>query len=371
MEQQSKPETAYVYDKQQKAFFITLNNPENHGYTRDNIIDIVHAKFKSVLYWCMCAEKGSCYHIHIYILLDKKKRWSSVQNAFKHGHIESETKGSPQQCRAYIRKEGKKYLEKAETNYPDTFYEEGQIPNFVLTNDRVEMLQQIQDMIDNGERPEQIFEKSIVFRMYENIIIKHFLAKRFSETPTWREVTVIWHLGASGSGKSYSYVKLCEEYGEFEVYYASDFTNSCSALLDDYAAEPYLFIDEVKLDSFTYGYLLQLLHGYRSRIHARYSNVYSLWKQIDITSIYTPSEIYEGMVDSRHRPTDSREQLLRRITKYVFHWQDDTGAFHTYEQDASAFISYEDIRARALGNTDSFISIDNVKTPFDTKADRS
>lgn len=361
----------YIYDRQQKAFLLTLNNPEIYGYTHDSIIDIVHSKFKSVVYWCMCAEKGTCYHIHVYILLSKKKRWSSVQNAFKHGHLESEVKGSPQQCRAYIRKEGKKFESKAETNYPTTFYEEGSIPSFFLTNDRVEMLQQIHNMIENGEKPEQIFEKSLVLRQYESIIRKQFFAKRFSETPPIRDVTIIWHLGLSGSGKSYSYVKLCEKYGASEVYFASDFTNSCSALLDEYTGEPYLFIDEVKMDSFKYGYLLQLLQGYRTPIHARYSNVYSLWKQIDITSIFTPSDIYDGMVDILHRSTDSKYQLLRRITSYVYHWQDDQGNFHAYEQPAQEFISFEDIRARALGDSTGFIPTDDIKTPFETEADNN
>lgn len=364
-----KTEKKYVYDRQQKSFFLTLNNPAEHGYSHDNIIDIVHAKFKSVVYWCMCDEKGDCYHTHVYILLSKKKRWSSVQRAFNHGHIEEKTQGSPQECRAYIRKEGKKHQGKAETNFPDTFYEEGSIPSFFLSNDRVDMLEQIQEMIDNGERPEQIFEKSLVFRQYESIIRKQFFAKRFSETPPLREVKVIWHLGASGSGKSYSYVKLCEEHGASEVYYASDFTNSCSALLDGYSAEPYLFIDEVKTDSFKYGYLLQLLQGFRAPIHARYNNVYSLWTQVDITSIFTPSEIYDAMVDLGNRSVDSKEQLLRRISCYVYHWKDQEGNFHTYEQPAEDFLSFEDIRKRALGNVAEFIPIDDSDTPFDVEQD--
>ena len=146
-------------------------------------------------------------------MLSKKKRWSSVQNAFKHAHIEAETKGSPQECRAYIRKEGAKHQNKAETNLPDTFYEEGQIPDFFVSNDRVEMLQQIEDMLDSGMRPNEIMEKSIVFRQYETIIRKQFFSRRFSETPPLRDVEVIWRIGASDSGKTYSYVRLCKEHG--------------------------------------------------------------------------------------------------------------------------------------------------------------
>ena len=63
----------YVYDKQEKSFFLTLNNPQIYGYDHDKIIDIVHAKFKNVIYWCMCDEQGTTYHSHVYILLSKKK----------------------------------------------------------------------------------------------------------------------------------------------------------------------------------------------------------------------------------------------------------------------------------------------------------
>ena len=54
-------------------------------------------------------------------------------------------------------------------------------------------------------------------------------------------------------------------------------------MLDTYEVQRVLFIDEVKIDSFKYGDLLQLLQGYRTSIHARYNNVYSLWRKIHIT----------------------------------------------------------------------------------------
>lgn len=313
----------------------------------------------------MCDEEGSCYHTHVYILLDKKKRWSAVQKAFSHCHIEAETKGTPQECRAYIRKEGDKYSEKAETNYPDTFYEEGSIPKYIFTNDKVYMLQQIEGLLDQGMTPEQIMQESIVFRQYETIIRKQFFSKRMADTPPLRDIKVIWHLGASGSGKSYTYTKLCAEHGQDEVFYASDYANNCTALLDGYEAQKYLFIDEVKQDSFRYGYLLQLLQGYRTQIHARYNNVYSLWIQIDITSIYTPDEIYEEMVSISNRGVDSKQQLLRRITDYCYHWKDDEGNYHTYEIPASEYKSYEDIKNKALGksNDNGFIEVDK-DVPF-------
>lgn len=356
----------YVYDKQQKTFFLTVNNPIEKGLSHDEIIDIVHKKFKNVIYWCMCDEQGSTYHTHVFLLLSKKKRWSATRRAFKEkAHLEESVKGSPEQCRAYIKKEGKFSKEKIENNFPDTFYEEGTIPDFFISADKTEMLLQIEDMLETGLTPSEILDKSLVFRQYETLIRKQYFAKRFNETPPLRDVKVTWHLGASGSGKSYTYVELCNAYSPELVYYASDFTNACSAMLDTYEAQPYLFIDEVKTDSFKYGYLLQLLQGYRTPIHARYSNVYSLWKEVHITSIYTPRDVYEDMVGVGQRSTDSFYQLERRITNYVYHWKTDDGKYHSYEIPASEYISYEDLKKRAESELNNgFISLE-TDSPFD------
>lgn len=362
---QDSKQKEYVYDRQQKAFFLTLNNPETYGYDHDKIMDIVHAKFKNVIYWCMCDEQGTTYHTHLYVLLSKKKRFSSVCRAFPHAHIESSVKGSPEQCRSYIKKDGAYSKEKIETNFPDTFYEEGKIPDFFVSADKTEMLLQIESMLDSGMTPSEIMDKSLVFRQYEALIRKQYFSKRFNETPPLRDVEIIWHLGASGSGKTYSYVKLCEEHGADAVFYASDFSNNCTALLDNYEAQPYLYIDEVKPESFRYGYILQLLQGYRTQIHARYNNVYSLWKQIDISSIFEPSDIYKGMVDIQDRSKDSLYQLTRRITKYVYHWKTEDGKYHTYEIPASEFITYDDLKNRAEATQhDGFIPLD-APSPFE------
>lgn len=362
-----KDERHYKYDKQSKAFMLTQNNPESYGLDAETIIDLVHKTFRKneLLYWCMVEEQGTCRHFHIYCLLGKKKRWSSVQRAFPHAHLESEVKGNPQQCRAYLLKEGGKHKDKAETQIEGSFYEEGELPKYFISADRTEMLQQIEEQLDQGMRPDDIMAQSIVFRQYESLIRKQFFARRFKETPPLREVKVAWHLGASGSGKSYSYVKLCEEHSPEEVYYASDYSNACTAMLDTYEAQRILFIDEVKIDSFKYGYLLQLLQGYRTPIHARYCNVYSLWDEVHITSIYTPHDVYLGMVDINNRTIDSEYQLLRRITNYVYHWKTDDGVYHEYAIPASEWVSYDDLVRRATGS-DGFTPLDrDSETPFD------
>ena len=360
---------AVTYDKQSKAFLLTQNNPSDYNLDRESIIHLVHKTFhkNDLVYWCMVEEEGSCRHIHIFVLISKKKRWSAVRKAFPHAHLESDVKGSPQQCRAYLRKEGDKFLDKAETQIEDSFYEEGEIPKVFISQDRNEMLLQAESMIEQGMTPEEIMSQSIVFRQYETIIRKQFLEKRFKETPIFRSIPVRWHLGASGSGKSYAYVKLCQQYGEHEVFFANDYSNHGTSLLDGYADKAcrHLFLDELKPDCLRYGYLLTLLDGYRQPIHCRYSNCYSLWETVDISSIFTPHQIYTGMVDINNRDIDSEMQLLRRITTYVYHWKGDTGDYHEYSIPASEYVSYDDLITRATGQN-GFTHLDEEsETPFD------
>lgn len=58
--------STYIYDRQQTAYFLTLNNPNDYGYDAEKIKDIIHAKFKHVIYWAMCDEMDTTYHTHVY-----------------------------------------------------------------------------------------------------------------------------------------------------------------------------------------------------------------------------------------------------------------------------------------------------------------
>ena len=99
-------------DIQRKRFMLTINNPEKYEMSHEKIIEAIHSAFakQGIIYFCLCDEIGESgtYHTHIFIMITKKKRWSAVQNAFPHAHIETEVRGTPQEVVAYIKKEGKK-----------------------------------------------------------------------------------------------------------------------------------------------------------------------------------------------------------------------------------------------------------------------
>ena len=353
------------YDKQRDQFLLCLNHPEKHAYSHETIKQIIRQKFKHVIFYCMAdeiAETGTP-HIHLYILLSKKKRWSAVQNAFPHAHIEAEVRGTPQQVVAYIKKES--HSDKQHTQVKDSYEQWGELPAVLPTANKNEILLQIESLIAEDLKPEEIMEKSILFRQYENIIRKSFFSRRYARTPPKRDIKVYWHVGASGSGKSYTYVQLCEQYGADEVFFTSDFTNRCSALMDGYQSEKILFIDELKPYCMPYEMILQMLHGYRTQLHARFSNVYALYEEVHITSIYTPNEIYGSMVERQNQEVDSLYQLMRRIDKIIYHYR-KKGIYKTYEILASEFTTYKDLQKRAQPekNSDGFKPL-NEPSPFD------
>lgn len=351
------------YDKQRDQFLVCINNPLDYGYTHEAIKQIIRSKFRHVVFYCMAdeiAETGTP-HIHLYILLAKKKRWSAVQNALPHSHIEPEVRGTPQQVVNYIKKEG--HSNKQHTQVKDSYEQWGELPTVLPTAKKNEILLQIESLIAEDLRPEEIMSRSILFRQYESIIRKSFFARRYTNTPPKRDIRVYWHVGASGSGKSYTYVKLCEQYGADEVFFTSDFANRCSALMDGYQAEKILFIDEVKQGCMPYEMILQMLHGYRTQLHARFANVYALYDEVHITSIYTPDEIYGSMVERQNQEVDSLYQLMRRITKIIFHFKDKKG-YHTFEISPDEFNTHTDLQKKAQQKNDGFKPL-NEPSPFD------
>ena len=98
----------------------------------------------STLYWCMCDEIGSegTYHTHLYIAFQNPKLHTVLANAFPNAHRDI-VKGTSQQNRDYVLKDGEKFNKQSDgtydyidtsgkrhqgTNYSDTFLEWGEMP---------------------------------------------------------------------------------------------------------------------------------------------------------------------------------------------------------------------------------------------------
>lgn len=282
-------------------------------------------------------------HLHLVLCDPAKSRFSAVLKKYPGIHCEI-TRGNRQQVMDYICKKGR-FEEKGHTVVvPARFY--GNISG--KTGFGNGCLAVIEELIEQGKTPREIFDISIEFRKHEKIVRDAFFAKRISKIPPLREVKVVWHTGKAGSGKSYTYVKLCEKYGEDEVYFLSDYTNHCTGAFDLYCAERILFMDEFK-GQMSYSQILLLLQGIKSQIHCRYANAYGVWTEIHITSVLSPEECYHSMVREEDRKRDDIKQLLRRIDTIVFHMKKDD-EYLTFEIPMSEYKGYNDLYIRALKN---------------------
>ena len=108
----------------------------------------------------MCDEVGESetYHTHIYIAMNSATRFSTIKKHFEPAHIEM-ARGTSQQNRDYIRKEGKYSKDKKkETNLLNTFEEYGDIPieRQGVRND----LADLYDMIKQGLTDFEILEQN-------------------------------------------------------------------------------------------------------------------------------------------------------------------------------------------------------------------
>ncbi len=152
--------------------------------------------------------------------------------------------------------------------------------------------------------------------------------------------------------KSYQYIKLCEELGEDNIYFMTDFE---SGGFDLYCGEKILFMDEFK-GNMSFQKLLTYTEGYRVQIHCRYTNAYALWSEVHITSIYPPEEVYALMVELGNRDRDRFQLLLRRITKVIYHYKLNH-EYKTYELPSNEYVNYTDLKDKALRNQDNFMQI--------------
>ena len=72
---------------------LTINAPEEKGWTHEHILEVMRGNFKTLVYVCMADEQGSCYHTHIFVVFASRVRFSIVKRYFEEAHIEK-CKGS-------------------------------------------------------------------------------------------------------------------------------------------------------------------------------------------------------------------------------------------------------------------------------------
>lgn len=336
------------YDKRYKdivtkSWFVTFDNPADHGYpgTPEEVClrlceEWIAESDTRTGAWAYCVSAEGLHHVHM-VLEDKKSmRFSKIIGAYAAGSHFEATKGTKEDALAYIHKEGK-YAEKGE----EVLYtkQHGEIQG--AQGERTD-LEKIEALLDEGKTPEEIFEESFSYRRYDKIIREEYSRRKYDETPQFRKVKVHYLVGESGTGKSYTYVRLCKKYAEDEICLVTDYANGG---FDHYTSEKILFLDEYK-GELPYRTLLTICDRYKASIHARYRNVWALWDEVYIASIYPPEEVYEIMVAKQHRTRDTRIQLLRRITDITYFYVSN-GHYHRFKIPGKEYTSYGELRRMA------------------------
>lgn len=260
------------------------------------------------------------HHSHLILEAKNQTRFSAIKKLYPAIHVEL-TRGTRDEVTAYLNKTGK-HAEKNQTTVVS-----------MMNHGVIEANQQgkrsdldtIQELLEAGLTPEEIMRENLSYRKFSKMIKEHYYQMRVENAPLVKDIKVYWHLGGSGTGKSFTQILLKQELGKENVYVLSDYGTGG---LDNYSGEPILFMDEFKGD-INYQTFLKLLDVYPNQVHARYSNVYALWDVVHISSIFTPNQLYEMLVPEERRKNDPIQQLFRRIHFIVYHFKTIDEQFKT------------------------------------------
>lgn len=307
----------------------------------------------------VCQSKNGLYHAHMAVYGNP----TTLQNVAKilfNAHVEPQLGGKKALTEYMIK--GGAFTDKGEK----VLYTLGLENIMDSLQGKRNTFEIIEADIAIGKTPSEILDRGIIFYKYEKLIRKAFLDKKIKNMPIMKDLYTEWHCGASGSGKTFTYNQLCEKISPDEIYLMTDYDGNVNGGFDKYldkGAPPILFMDEFKADTITYGKLLTILSPYtRMQTHSRYNNTYNLWTTCIITCIYPPEEIYRQLVPEEKRSIDSFKQLLRRLTKIVYHYVED-GIYKSISIPGKDYVDYETLVLQAETNSDGFVAIDDSKSP--------
>ncbi|MBT9839874.1 hypothetical protein [Blautia sp. MCC283] len=341
---------------------IHVKNLENMGLTEEQIFDhefvaeFVTEKWdesaRENMRTCavaVCMSEQGTYHLHMALYTKNPTTLRNVSSILGNSHVEPQL-GGKKALADYMTKTGK-YEEKGEK----VFYTIG-IDNVEDVQGKRSDLEMIDELLDRGWTPQQIFDQNIKFYRFEKIVRSAFADRKIKSMPRRRPVYTEYHFGDSRSGKTFCYNELCDKIGEDEIYLFTDFDNQSSGGMDKYldaGAPRAVFMDEFKGKGVSYQKLLVMMNEYpKMQTHARFENTYNLWDIFVITTIFAPEELYLIMVGETERRVDTYEQLRRRLKKIVYHFKNDNGEYMTYTMKGNEYVDREDIIARIKGNID-------------------
>ncbi len=322
-------------DTQSNMYQLTINAPKEKGYEHEKIVSIITNNFKTMQYFCMADEMGSCFHTHIFVVFSSRVRFSTVKKQFPEAHIEK-CKGTVSDNVNYIKKTGKWEIdeEKQETKIEGSFEEYGTKPpdSKGKRNDMSVLYQMITDNMTNAEiiatNQDYILQIDKLDKIRTTI-----LTERFKETIRL-DMEVIYISGVTGTGKTRG---VYEENGYTNVYRVTDYLHP----FDGYNCQPVICFDEFR-SSIRLKDMLMYCDIYPLELPSRFSNKFACYNKVYIVSNWSLEKQYHEV---QNDDSESWEAFLRRIHKvYVYRKDGNIDKYDSVKEylERSEFIEVED-----------------------------
>lgn len=303
-------------DTASRKWQLTFNNPQEHGWSHEKIREVLRS-FKTVCYWCMADEIGAgehTPHTHLFInLAPSNCRFSTLKSKFPGAHIEKAL-GTSKENRDYIRKDGKwADSEKGTTSVEGTFEEFGECPDEHQgkSGEADRILELLKDGANNLEVIEAV---PSAMKIIDKVDRTRSLLRDVQFASSWRDLTVTYLFGKTGSGKTRS---VMDKYGYSNCYRVTDYKHP----FDTYDGQDVIIFEEFR-GGLKHGDMLNYLDGYPLLLPCRYFNRQACYTKVFIITNIPPDDQYLN-VDK-----ESRQAFFRRIHRVIHFWDD--GRFSEY-----------------------------------------
>lgn len=303
---------------QSRKWLITINNPLEHGFTHDEIRNQL-MQFKNLVYFCFCDEEGDeceTLHTHVYLVLRSPAPWDRIQKHFPNCHRDI-VNGTSSEVRAYVLKDGEKFHKNESgeysytdssghihsgINFSDSFVEYGNLPQ--EHQGKSKDYEIVVQMVHEGKTDAEIIDVCpSAYTKIEDIQRVRGIYRDSAFAYSWRNLTVTYVFGTTGSGKTRS---VMEKYGYKNVYRVTDYKHP----FDAYDGQDVLIFEEFR-GGIRHGDMLNYLDGYPLQLPCRYFNRQACFTKVFIISNIPPTEQYVGV------DPESRKAFFRRIHKVV------------------------------------------------------
>ncbi len=322
-----------ISNTKSRKYQLTFNNPVEHGFTHERINETM--KQINWLYYCLCDEIGESgtSHTHLFFCCENAIAQKRIEKLFPNVHREI-ARGTCQQNRDYIRKEGK-YLhsDKKETNILDTFEEHGDMPLDKSTKHET-VSEKVLKMIENG------CSNAEIIRTYPSYATKIAHLDKTRQTlleeehkNNWRDVDVTYIHGETATGKTRH---VMEKYGYSNVYKISDYKNP----FDNYAGQDVILFDEFR-SSLPLSDMLQYLDGYPCNLPARFTNKVACYTKVYLISNIDLNKQYPNV---QSEDINSWNAFVRRFNNIIKFQRNNNSnmPFSTDKNDIEKILSTPD-----------------------------